>query len=83
MKVTRYRHHKINPAEKSYESLNFGAGVEFDTEVDELPEEYKEGELNVYLNDFLDGQLDPEIERVVKSGTSIPDSHIFDYYEID
>lgn len=84
MIVTRYRSHKINTSDaKTYESLDLGATVVFDTSQDDLPVEYKDNEIPEYLSDLLDEQLAPEIQRVVDSGTSISDSHIFDYYKID
>ena len=36
MIVTRHRRHKINTGEKTYESLEIGASVTFDTETDSL-----------------------------------------------
>lgn len=80
MIVTRHRRHKINTGEKTYESLEIGASVTFDTETDSLP---KGVTLEQHLTNQLDDQLAIEVEQVVNSGTLIEDSHVFDYYEFD
>lgn len=84
MKIRVYRSHKVRPAD--YESLDFGATIEVDTDTD--PDYEGVGiedvpEIKTELLSTLDEMLDPEVNRALKLGGTMEESHLWDFYEKD
>lgn len=69
----RSRHHKINTGQGTYESMDLGATIEWDDEVD----------TDVDPDAELDDMLDEEINRVLGLPGIIQESHVFDFYNKD
>jgi hypothetical protein len=80
MKISYYRSHKVQP--EPYESHDFGARVEIDTETDKDFDGLSETEIGEELDKVLDGLLETAVQRAVALGGSVDSSHIIDYYEI-
>lgn len=78
--MSRWISHKVNT--QKYESMEFGARVEVDTEVDEGYDHMGEEELAEELDRQLDVILAKTAERVVALGGEAEESHIVDFYEI-
>lgn len=82
MKISMWRDHKVQP--EQYESLNFGARVEIDTEIDTKYADMEPEEISAELQEQLDLMLDKPVDRAVRlPGSTMEQSHIWDYYEKD
>lgn len=79
MKISYYRSHKVQP--EQYESHDFGARVEIDTEVDKDFDGLSDKQIGQELDVLLDGLLETAVDRAVALGGSVDSSHIIDYYE--
>ena len=79
MKIKYSRFHKTNP--QQYESHDFGATIEIDTEVDSDFDGMGMDEIRNALDEELDILLDTAVTRALKLGGSMEESHIIDYYE--
>jgi hypothetical protein len=80
VKVSRYRTHKVNV--QKWESIDFGARVEIDTETDPEFAGMEDQEIRDELDSMLDALLDKEADRVLALGGEAGESHIVDFYEI-
>lgn len=81
MKVSRWNSHKVNT--QKYESTEFGARVEIDTEVDPGYDRMTEEAIADELDRRLDAILAPTAERVVALGGEAEESHVVDFYEMN
>lgn len=79
MKISYYRSHKVQP--EPFESHDFGARVEIDTEVDKDFAGLNDTEIGQELDKMLDGLLETAVDRAVALGGGVDSSHIIDYYE--
>lgn len=80
MKVTYTRKHKVRPAD--YESLDFGASFEIDTEDEEYEGETL-AEIKKAMVKAMDDFLDTDIDRAVRLGGTMDDSHLWEFYDIE
>lgn len=79
MKASLWRAHTVRPEE--YESVQFGARVEIDTEVDTEFEDMTYVQIGKALSEALDEALDMEINSALSlDGSKMDQSHLFDYY---
>lgn len=79
MKVTVWRTHKVNP--QPYESLDYGASISIDDEVDKEFQSMTFDEISAQLESSLDEMLDKPSERALALGGQMSESHITDFYE--
>ena len=78
MKYSLWRSHKARPAD--YESVDMGARVEVDTEVDTEFEGMTTLRVGRLLSKELDDLLDVEVTRALELGGEMDHSHLVDYY---
>jgi hypothetical protein len=79
VKVARWRSHKANPG--NYESIDTGTRIEIDTEIDTDYAGMSDDEIAEDLEARLDILLDKPVDRVLRLGGTINESHLWDYYE--
>jgi hypothetical protein len=80
VKIRRIRAHKVRPGE--YESIDIGASVEIDTEDPEFKNMDIE-EIREDLDAILDDLVDKDVNRALKLGGTMEESHLWDFYEKD
>lgn len=81
MKITVHRGHKVQPVQ--YESLEFGANVEFDTEDPMFEEALTSEDVSEIAEKFLDELLAKSVDRALRLGGKIEESHLWDFYQAD
>lgn len=81
MKVVAWRSHKVRPAD--YESIDLGARIEVDTESDPEFAEASYEEISAELESALDEMLAKPVDRALRLGGTMEESHLWDFYEKD
>lgn len=71
----------MRPAD--YESIDFGASVEWDTEVDEEIKGLNDKEIGEYADEVLETLLAIPVDRALRLGGTMEDSHLWEFYEKD
>lgn len=81
MKIVVWRAHKARPVD--YESVDLGARIEIDTETDPEFKDMSYDEISADLEAGLDELLDKPVNRALKLGGTMEESHLWDFYEKD